>query len=126
MPHITIAHSSNLESTTSVRKLVDDLHRTVADSGLFEIPTIRTRALPHNVYRIADGNPENVFVHVIARIKAGRSVAERKKLGNTLLETARAALKNDARPLALGVEIHEIDPEMLFRHITIKEPAAVS
>jgi hypothetical protein len=26
----------------------------------------------------------------------------------------------DTRPIALGVEIHEIDPEMLFRHITIK------
>jgi 5-carboxymethyl-2-hydroxymuconate isomerase len=75
--------------------------------------------LPRPVYRIADGNPDNAFLHIVARIRAGRTVEERKRLGEALLAAARAALGSDARPIALGVEIHEIDPEMLFRHITI-------
>ena len=83
-------------------------------------PRIRTRALPRTIYRIADGNPDNVFLHIIARIRAGRSVEDRKGLGNALLQTAKTVLGASSRPIALGVEIHEIDPQMLFRHITIK------
>ncbi len=122
MPHVTVEYSSNLEDVVNVRELVDGLHQTMIDSGLFDIPAIRTRALPRHVYRIADGNPDNIFLQVIARIRPGRTVEDRKKLGNALLATAKAPL--DAlpapRPVAIGIEIHELDPEMLFRHITIK------
>ena len=120
MPHITVEFSSNLEDKVSIRRLVDALHTTVVASGLFDLATVRTRAAPRPIYRIADGKPENVFLHIIARIKSGRSVEERKALGEALLETTKTALGADSRPIALGVEIHEIDPEMLFRHITIK------
>ena len=122
MPHITVEYSSNLESKLNVRTLIDSLHRTVEKSGLFDLAAIRTRAMPRTVYRIADGNPENIFLHIIARIRKGRTVEDRKKFGNVLLETARAATGelSGAPPLALTVEIHEIDPEMLFRHMTIK------
>lgn len=122
MPHVTVEYSSNLEDVVNVRELVDGLHQTMIDSGLFDIAAIRTRALPRHVYRIADGNPDNIFLQVIARVRPGRTVEDRKKLGNSLLATARVAL--DAmpapRPVAVGVEIHELDPDMLFRHITIK------
>lgn len=122
MPHIVVEYSTNLEEGVDIRRLVDDLHQTMVGSGLFELSAIRTRAMPRNVYRIADGNPENIFIHVIARIRQGRSVDERKKLGTALLDTVKRALDTmpAAKPVALGVEIHEIDPEMLFRHITIK------
>jgi 5-carboxymethyl-2-hydroxymuconate isomerase len=122
MPHITVEYSSNLESWVSVGTLIDELHRTVVQSGLFETAAVRTRALPRSVYRIADGAPENVFLQIVARIRAGRTKEDRKSLGASLLKTAReaiAALPTSA-PIALGVEVQEIDPEMLFRHITIK------
>lgn len=122
MPHITVEYSSNLESWVSVRTLIDELHRTVVQSGLFETAAVRTRALPRNVYRIADGAPENVFLQIIARIRAGRTKEDRKSLGASLLKTAREAIAAlpTSTPIALGVEVQEIDPEMLFRHITIK------
>src|SRR4051812_36140737 len=119
MPHILVEYSSNLEDRVSIRRLIDSLHQTVADSGHFELSAIRTRALPRSIYRIADGKPENAFLHVIVRIRAGRPVADRKALGQALLDTAKQTLGAASRPIALGVEIHEIDPDMLFRHITI-------
>lgn len=122
MPHITVEYSSNLERGVSVRTLMDELHRTVLQSGLFEPAAVRTRALPRDAYLIADGNPENIFLHIIARIRAGRTKDDRKSLGNSLLQTAKdviAALPTST-PIALTVEVHEIDPEMLFRHMTIK------
>jgi 5-carboxymethyl-2-hydroxymuconate isomerase len=122
MPHITVEYSSNLEVGVSVRTLIDELHRTVVRSGLFEPAAVRTRALPRNVYRVADGAPENVFLHIIARIRAGRTVEDRKALGNSLLQSAKdvVATLPKPTPIALTVEVHEIDPEMLFRHMTIK------
>ena len=120
MPHVLVEYSSNLEDAVSVRKLIDDLHITMIESALFDLSAIRTRALPRTIYRIADGKSENLFLHIITRIRSGRTVDERKRLGNALLATAKKALANDSRPIALGVEIHEIDPEMLFRHMTIE------
>jgi 5-carboxymethyl-2-hydroxymuconate isomerase len=121
MPHILVEYSSNLERGMSVTALIDGLHQTVIDSGLFEPAAVRTRALPRDIYLIADRAPENIFLHIIARIRAGRTTVERKSLGNSLLRTAREALAAlpASTPIALTVEVQEIDPEMLFRHMTI-------
>jgi 5-carboxymethyl-2-hydroxymuconate isomerase len=88
------------------------------NSGLFDIATIRTRAEPRDIYVVADGRPENVFLQIIARIRPGRSVEDRKKLGNALLATAKTALAPLPR-VAIGVEVHELDTDMLFRHMTV-------
>jgi 5-carboxymethyl-2-hydroxymuconate isomerase len=122
MPHILVEYSSNLERGISVTALIDGLHRAVVQSGLFEPAAVRTRALPRDIYLIADRAPENVFLHIIARIRAGRTTDDRKSLGNSLLRTAKDALASlpASTPIALTVEVQEIDPEMLFRHVTIK------
>jgi 5-carboxymethyl-2-hydroxymuconate isomerase len=121
MPHITVEYSSNLEPSVSVRALVEELHRAVVRSGLFETAAVRTRAAPRSIYLIADGAPENVFVHIVARLRAGRTREDRKALGASLLETAKniVAAAPTSPPIALTVEVQEIDPEMLFRHVTI-------
>ena len=67
MPHIIVEYSSNLENGVDVRRLIDGLHRTVVQSGLFEPAAVRTRAAPRSLYRIADGAPENVFLHITGR-----------------------------------------------------------
>jgi 5-carboxymethyl-2-hydroxymuconate isomerase len=118
MPHITAEYSQNLADSVDIRRLVQELHETVINSGLFEVATVRTRAEPREIYVVADGRPENVFLQVIARIRPGRSVEERKQLGEALLTTCKRALAALPR-VAVGVEIHELNPEMLFRHMTV-------
>jgi 5-carboxymethyl-2-hydroxymuconate isomerase len=122
MPHIMVEYSRNLERGVEIAKLVKDLHVAVLETGLFETLAVRTRALPRDIYRIADGAPENVFLHVVARIRAGRSVEDRKRLGADLLRVAKADLAAlpEGAPMAISIEVQELDPEMLFRHITIK------
>jgi 5-carboxymethyl-2-hydroxymuconate isomerase len=122
MPHILVEYSRNLEARVNAGDLIDALHGAVIESGLFETAAVRTRALPRDVYRIAGGDPQNAFLHIVARIRAGRSVESRKALGESLLRAARHAISSlpSDTPIALSVEVHEIDPEMLFRHITIK------
>jgi 5-carboxymethyl-2-hydroxymuconate isomerase len=118
MPHVTAEYSKNLADSIDIGRLVQELHETMINSGLFEISTIRTRAAPRDIYVIADGRPENVFLQVIARIRPGRPPEDRKKLGNALLATCQQALASLPR-VAIGVEVHELDPDMLFRHMTV-------
>jgi 5-carboxymethyl-2-hydroxymuconate isomerase len=122
MPHILVEYSSNLASRVEIAGLIGALHGVVVESGLFEPAAVRTRALPRDVYLVADGAPDNVFLHVTARIRAGRSIENRRSLGESLLEAAKTAVAAalPSTPIALSVEVHEIDPEMLFRHITLK------
>ncbi len=122
MPHILVEYSSNLAPRVEVRGLLGALHGAALESGLFEPATVRTRALPRDIYLIADGAPANVFLHITARIRAGRSIESRKSLGESLLKAAKNATSAlpPSTPIVLSVEVHEIDPEMLFRHITLK------
>jgi 5-carboxymethyl-2-hydroxymuconate isomerase len=122
MPHIMVEYSRNLEPEVSVSALVNALHQTVIDTGLFELTAVRTRALPRDLYRIADGAPDNIFLQITARIRAGRTLPDRKSLGNKLLQATKDIIAGlpASTPIAVTVEVQEIDPEMLFRHTTIK------
>jgi 5-carboxymethyl-2-hydroxymuconate isomerase len=124
MPHIIVEYSANLEPALDPQALVNELHRTAIDLGIAEAPAVRTRAERRDVFRVGDGNPANGFVHVVARLRVGRPEEKRKALGEALLAVLNreldAAFK--AHPIAVTVEIHEID-HMTFRRNTVRERA---
>ncbi len=124
MPHIIVEYSANLEDSLDVSVLVADLHQAAIDAGVAELVGIRTRAARREHFRVADGKPENGFVHVTARLRVGRSEEQRAKLGQLLLAAADKRLTNvyPSHPLGLTVEIHEID-HMTFRRNTLRERA---
>jgi 5-carboxymethyl-2-hydroxymuconate isomerase len=117
MPHFVIEYSANLEPDADLRAIVDAVHRSAVESGLFKIGGIRVRTLKHEIYKIADGNPEHAFLHVRANILEGRSVTDREKLGNATVAAVDALLAkaHKNRGIALSVEIGEIDANMSFK-----------
>jgi len=124
MPHIIAEYSANLEDRLDVAGLVADLHQAAVDSAIAELVAIRTRAVRREHFRVADGDPANGFVHIVARLRVGRDEAQRKKLGQLLFDAAdkRLAPVYSAHPIALTVEIHEID-HLTFRRNTLREDA---
>lgn len=117
MPHFVIEYSANLEPDIDLHAIVDVVHKSAVNSGLFKIGGIRVRTLRHEIYKIADGNPQHAFLHVRANILEGRKIEDREKLGkstlaaiDTLLESARKK-----RGIALSVEVSEIDQNMSFK-----------
>jgi 5-carboxymethyl-2-hydroxymuconate isomerase len=124
MPHIIAEYSANLEDRLDVQALVDDLHQAAIDSGVAELVGIRTRAVRRAHFRVADGKPENGFVHIVARLRIGRPEDKRKALGEALLAAADKRLANvyPTHPIGLTVEVHEID-HMTFRRNTLRERA---
>jgi 5-carboxymethyl-2-hydroxymuconate isomerase len=121
MPHLTIEYSSNLEPDIDLRAIVDAVHQSAVDSGLFKIGGIRVRTLRHEIYKIADGNPENAFLHVRVHILEGRSDADRERLGNNMIAAVDNLLASARKKhgIALSVEIGEIASNMSFKRNTL-------
>jgi 5-carboxymethyl-2-hydroxymuconate isomerase len=123
MPHVVTEYSANLEGAVDIRALVDDLHATAIASGLFEVGGIRSRAKRREIFQVADGDPANGFVFIMARIAPGRTPEKRKALGEALLATASKRLEPvfASRGLSLAVEIQELDGEYTFRRNNLHE-----
>ncbi len=123
MPHVIVEYSANLEPKMDVPGLVGALHEAALATGLFDIDGIRSRAFRRDIYKVGDGNPENGFVHITARVAQGRPVEARENLGKSLLATAETKLADllSTTPVSLAVEVHEIDRSMTFRRNTIRE-----
>lgn len=111
MPHIVVEYSSNLEADVSPRRLVDALHQAALQTGVFPLGGLRTRAERRDIYAVADGNPSNAFVAVVARIGEGRDADIRKRVAAALMAAleAETAQAFHTRGLGLTVEVQEID-----------------
>ncbi len=114
MPHIIIEHSANLDQHVSPQALVDRVHAYIMACGVFEQSAVRTRAERRDVYRIAQGDPANVFINVMLRIGPGRSLDIRRQVGQGVVDTVLASGVDESR-LALSVEVQEIDNSAMFR-----------
>lgn len=111
MPHIIVEYSANLDGSLDIQRLVDDLHQVVTDSGVADVAAIRTRAKKRDVYRVADGDTKNAFVHVTMRLRIGRSEEQRTQLAEALLAATDGNLKRAyaTHAIAIAVEMEEID-----------------
>lgn len=111
MPHLIVEYSTNLEKRISIRDLLKRVHEAALASGVFKIGGIRTRAEPRDLYIVADGDPDNAFIHVEGRIGKGRDAETRKRLAETLLGVLRDHTTSvfETTGLGLTVEIRELD-----------------
>jgi 5-carboxymethyl-2-hydroxymuconate isomerase len=122
VPHQIVEYSSNLEGVMDVRGLVDCLHAAALETGIFPLAGLRTRAVRRDVYRIADGHADNAFVHVLLRIRFGRSLADRERAADSI-STALFDFLADLsaiRPLALSLDIQDIDPHTNRKHNNLR------
>jgi 5-carboxymethyl-2-hydroxymuconate isomerase len=130
MPHIVIEYSANLDGALDMQRLVNAMHETALKTGVFPPGGARTRAARREHYRVADGRPEAAFIHVMARVGAGRDEATRKAAGQALFDTLTAETKAvfEARPLALSFELAEIPDAFKWKknniHDYLKHEAA--
>ncbi|MBV9394383.1 MAG: 5-carboxymethyl-2-hydroxymuconate isomerase [Methylobacteriaceae bacterium] len=131
MPHIVVEYSANLDAAMSIEALTRDVHRAVLATGTFKPGAVRTRAERRDIFVIADGDPQNAFINVIARIGRGRPPEKRRGLAEAIMavldqETATLAA---SRGLALSVYVAEIDEDGALRknnlHACMEQKAAL-
>ncbi|MDN3380093.1 MULTISPECIES: 5-carboxymethyl-2-hydroxymuconate Delta-isomerase [unclassified Pseudoalteromonas] len=100
MPHVVIEHSEDLPLLPQV--LVDKVHQTTFESGLFELSTIKTRAIAYQHYQLGEG--KDGFIYIAAYIMAGRTTTEKQDLSERLLNCLRTYCR---KSYSLSVNIYE-------------------
>lgn len=108
MPHLTLEYTGNLQ--VDVQPLLARLHGEVVATGAINLKGIKSRAIRHTEYRIADGNPEYAFVHVSLLIREGRSIEIQKEAARRVLAVLKDTFGHrfDTGYLSLSVDIKEM------------------
>ena len=108
MPHLTLEYSDNIE--VDVQPLLARLHEEVVAKGAINLKGIKSRAIKHTQYRIADGDLDYAFVHVGLLIREGRPIEIQKeatqRVMNVLKETFGYLFEK--RKLSLTVDLKEM------------------
>ena len=123
MPHVTIEYSANVANWTSIEGLCDRLRREALATGVFPMAGIRVRAVRCEEYSIANGSPAFGFVDILVRLGAGRSAEVRQEAVGRLFRAAENHLEVVLQewPLALSIEMREIDPEMSLKTGSVRK-----
>jgi 5-carboxymethyl-2-hydroxymuconate isomerase len=118
MPHVIIEYSANLDSDLDVAALASAIHDAALATGVFPIGGCRTRVARRDVCVIGDGHPDNRFIHIQARIGAGRTQEVRQAAAEQIFARLKDFTADvfATRPLGLTLEIIEIDPVGALRH----------
>lgn len=113
MPHLIVEYSANIESEIDLPRLMKKLRDSAVQSGVMAPGGIRVRAARRDQYLIADGDPDNGFVHIMVRLGHGRPIEVRKQFSDQLYTLASEHLNElfDQRGFGLSIELVEIEPE---------------
>ncbi|MCZ4282467.1 5-carboxymethyl-2-hydroxymuconate Delta-isomerase [Kiloniella laminariae] len=103
MPHCIIEYAAPLKNKISVEDLVDIVFTATAESGLFDVSSIKARAI--EVAYFKTGATEQNFVTTTIKLLPGRTVAQKKALGEAVLAVKQSQLKGKA---LLNVEVVDL------------------
>lgn len=123
MPHVIVEYSANIRGKIEPEELVKRVHEAALRTGVFPIGGIRTRAAERSCYRVADGDPDNAFVHVVLRIRHGRDLETRRRAGEEVFREVCVYMEPlfERSPLGISLEVQEIDPEVSFKKNNLHE-----
>ncbi len=123
MPHLIIEYSANVSTRIDIQQLVDGMHDAALGIDGLPMGGLRTRAQARSSYRIADGHPDNAFVHVILKLGHGRPLDKRRSFGETLFAALTELLEpvQSNSPLAISFEIQEIHPELTWKKNNLRD-----
>jgi 5-carboxymethyl-2-hydroxymuconate isomerase len=108
MPHLTLEYTDNLDF--EVQPLLTRLHEEVVATGAINLKGIKSRAIRHTQYRIADGDPQYAFVHVGLLIREGRPVEIQKEATRRVMAVLKDVFgqRFENGHLSLSVDLKEM------------------
>lgn len=123
MPHILVEYSSNLDRQLDFPRFLTALRDSALATGVFPIGGVRVRAYRADHYVIADGHPDNAFVHLMLRVGHGRDLETRKRACAAIFATACEQLGElyERIPLGISLEMQEVDPVLTFKKNNLHE-----
>ena len=111
MPHLTLEYSNNLGRSVDFQALFASMHQTLLAFPPIKLADIKGRAIGYDIFRVGQGDPKVVFVHLSVDIMVGRTPEQRKALSQLLLGNVREAFADiyASQSCDITVNIREID-----------------
>jgi 5-carboxymethyl-2-hydroxymuconate isomerase len=108
MPHLTLEYTDNIE--VDVQPLLARLHEEVVATGAINLKGIKSRAIKHTQYRIADGDTDYAFVHVSLLIREGRAIDVQKDATQRVMKVLKETFGYlfETQKLSLTVDLKEM------------------
>lgn len=117
MPHFIAECTENIRDRADLPGLFAAVNPYLADSGLFPLGGIRSRAHWLETWQMADGQHDFAFVHMTLKIGHGRAPDVLKPVMAGLFDliTRHFAALSAERYLALSLAVEELHPVLNFR-----------
>jgi 5-carboxymethyl-2-hydroxymuconate isomerase len=108
MPHLTLEYTNNLDF--DVQLLLARMHSELVSTGAISLKGLKSRAIRHTEYRIADGNPDYAFVHVNLLIREGRPTKVQKDAAQRVMAVLKETFGDrfENGHFSLSVDIKEM------------------
>jgi 5-carboxymethyl-2-hydroxymuconate isomerase len=122
MPHLVLEYSANVPDRPDPKRVLLDLHDALVASALFEKKDLKSRAVKHDVFTVADGAQDRAFVALSIAILDGRSDDVKAALSEAALDVlVRAFPKLVAGGRgAISVEIRDLH-RASYRRVRVRE-----
>jgi len=89
MPHLVLEYSANVPDEPDFDLALRRLHEAMTTAGPFDLANVKSRAVRHERFRVADGAPDRAFVHLTVSVLAGRDGAALRSTAEALLAVLR-------------------------------------
>lgn len=121
MPQLTLEYTDNLDF--DVQPLLARLHTELVATGAINLKGLKSRAIRHTEYRIADGDPDYAFVHVDLLIREGRPVETQKDIAQRVMVVLKDAFgaRFEKDYLSLSVDLKEMRSGISITHHNIPD-----
>jgi 5-carboxymethyl-2-hydroxymuconate isomerase len=117
MPHAILEYSQNVIESVDHHELFARLHELIVSAGPFSIDDIKSRVYRADHFYVADGNPQNTFVHLRIEVLEGRDLAVRQAVGERALALLEEVYAQSLAGLhcQLSVEVREMARDTYFK-----------
>lgn len=106
MPHVMIDYSAPLQDHFRLKEITARVHAVLAQSGLFSLRDIKTRACPMVDFLVGEEGRDGAFVHVIIFLLEGRDVDKKAALARSVHEVLTDLL---GEGISLSVDIRDLE-----------------
>ncbi|WJY16266.1 5-carboxymethyl-2-hydroxymuconate Delta-isomerase [Pectobacteriaceae bacterium CE90] len=117
MPHFVTECTENIRQQARLPALFAQVNTLLADSGIFPLGGIRSRAHWIDTWQMADGKQDYAFVHMTLKIGHGRDLAALQPVMISLFACIQAHFAElmAERYLALSLVVEELHPVLNFK-----------
>ncbi|GAM55360.1 5-carboxymethyl-2-hydroxymuconate delta-isomerase [Vibrio ishigakensis] len=108
MPNLVMEYTQPIEERVNVQGLLQDLHQSMIDSGLFEASSVKSRALRCHTWLVGEHEDDVDFIHLTVELLSGRTEEQKRALSRDLMQLLT---QNAEWVHSLTINVRDMDRE---------------